>query len=361
MSRAASGVESFGESLRGALAGGAIDVVVGDQADRTRADGAGQNAASAERGDEVGGRKALQLKDDDVGLHAVEVDVDARQADEGFGEEACVGVVLGQARRHLFERNEAGSGQDARLAHAAAEGFAVDARLGDERAGADEHGADGCAETLGEAEHDGIEAGGERADVEAEMSRGIEDACAVEVGGQVAFADFVPDLFQDGQGSADAAAHVVGIFKRDEGGVGAETAAREDGWCDVVPGEDGVGRRDGAQLAAGKCGGGGHLPVEDVGAGFAENLLTGTGVEADGDLVAHGAGGDEDGGFAGEDFGGAAFEQIDGGIFAIDVIADDSLSHGGAHGGGGLGEGIAAEIDDGVGICGGGCVHGRSS
>ena len=103
---------------------------------------------------------------------------------------------------------------------------------------------------------------------------------------------------------------------------------------------------DGAGLAAGEDGGHGHLPVHDVGVSLADDLLAGLGVEADGDLVAHGAGGDEDGCFAAEDFGGFGFETIDGGVFAVDVVADLGVGHGFAHGRRGAGDGVAAEVDD---------------
>ena len=116
---------------------------------------------------------------------------------------------------------------------------------------------------------------------------------------------------------------------------------------DEVPGEDAARGGDGPELAAGELGDHAHLPVEHVSARLADDLLAGAGVEADGDLVAHGAGGDEDGGFPGEDLGGARFEVVDGWVFGVDVVADLGVRHGLAHGRGGLGEGVAAEIDGG--------------
>jgi hypothetical protein len=56
------------------------------------------------------------------------------------------------------------------------------------------------------------------------------------------------------------------------------------------------------------------------------------GPDLDGDEVAHAAGRNEEGRFFAEDFGGAAFESIDGGIFEIDVIAHLGFGHGAAHG-----------------------------
>ena len=50
-------------------------------------------------------------------------------------------------------------------------------------------------------------------------------------------------------------------------------------------------------------------------------------------------------GFAAEDFGGASFELVDRGIFAVDVVAYFGRGHGRAHGGRGAGDGVAAQID----------------
>ena len=77
-------------------------------------------------------------------------------------------------------------------------------------------------------------------------------------------------------------------------------------------------------------------------AGFADDFLAVLGVEADGDLVAHGAGGDEDRGLSAEDRGGLLLEPVDGGVFAVDVVANFGCGHGLAHGWGGLGDGVAA-------------------
>ena len=39
------------------------------------------------------------------------------------------------------------------------------------------------------------------------------------------------------------------------------------------------------------------------------------------------------------------FEAVDGGVLAVDVVADLGLHHGAPHGGRGLGDGVAAQID----------------
>ena len=82
-----------------------------------------------------------------------------------------------------------------------------------------------------------------------------------------------------------------------------------------------------------------------MGAGIADHFLAVFGEQLDGDGVAHGAGGNEERGFLAGDFGGARFQPVDGGVFAVNVVADFGFEHGLAHGGRGFGDGVAAQID----------------
>ena len=50
-------------------------------------------------------------------------------------------------------------------------------------------------------------------------------------------------------------------------------------------------------------------------------------------------------GFFAHDFGGALLQPVDGGIFAVDVVADFGFGHGAPHGGGGPRDGVAAQVD----------------
>src|SRR5437868_3159730 len=69
-------------------------------------------------------------------------------------------------------------------------------------------------------------------------------------------------------------------------------------------------------------------------------------VELHGDHVAHGARGHKQGGFLTDNFSRALLQAIDGGIFAIDVVADFGFGHCPAHGRGWTCDGITAEVDD---------------
>ena len=65
-----------------------------------------------------------ELPDDDVGLDGGDVEHDAGRARQRLGEAARVGVILGEPRDVVLERVQAGGGEDAGLAHAAAEHLA---------------------------------------------------------------------------------------------------------------------------------------------------------------------------------------------------------------------------------------------
>ena len=64
---------------------------------------------------------------------------------------------------------------------------------------------------------------------------------------------------------------------------------------------------------------------------LADDLLPRLGVQAQSDLVAHGAGRHKDGGFAPEDLRGACLQPVDRGVFAINVVPDVRRGHGGPH------------------------------
>lgn len=53
---------------------------------------------------------------------------------------------------------------------------------------------------------------------------------------------------------------------------------------------------------------------------------------ADGELVAHGAGGDEEGGGEAGEVGNVRFESVGGGVFGEDVVEKRRVLDGGQHG-----------------------------
>jgi hypothetical protein len=68
--------------------------------------------------------------------------------------------------------------------------------------------------------------------------------------------------------------------------------------------------------------------------------------DADSEDVAHRARRNEESRFAAEYFRGAGLQAVNGGVFAIDIVADFGFGHGASHRGGGPRNGVAAKIND---------------
>lgn len=101
---------------------------------------------------------------------------------------------------------------------------------------------------------------------------------------------------------------------------------------EVVP----VGRGDEDGEGAGEGGAAAGFPAGDVRAGVAEEGVWGLRhVRADGELVAHGAGEDEEGGGVAGEGGEGVFEVGGGGVFGEDVVEEGAGLDGAEHGGGG--------------------------
>ena len=94
--------------------------------------------------------------------------------------------------------------------------------------------------------------------------------------------------------------------------------------------------------------GGASLDVPRVDPGIAQDIVAGAGLEHDRQLVAHGSGGDENGGFLADHRRRLLLEGIGGGIVGVDVVADLGLGHGLAHLVGGPGDRVGSEIGNSV-------------
>jgi len=106
----------LGDLLRG-------DVEVGDGAHETLAHRTDAHALIGEALGDMGRGEAgsADVEEDDVGLDRLGLNRDARHIRKAVGEQACVGVVLGQALDVVLQRIDAGRRDDAGLAHGAAE------------------------------------------------------------------------------------------------------------------------------------------------------------------------------------------------------------------------------------------------
>jgi hypothetical protein len=69
------------------------------------------------------------------------------------------------------------------------------------------------------------------------------------------------------------------------------------------------------------------------------------GVSFKANRVSHGPGGDKQRRFFQENFGRALLEAVHGGVFPVDIVTHFGVRHGAAHLLGGLGHGVASQID----------------
>ena len=340
--------DNFAEDGDGAFTAGTVDIAVGDEADGVK--------CSIERPDAVGLEGFAKLdgvetsrfavEDYNIGFDGSGIDLQTGDLRDFAREEFCVGVVFVEALGRLFEGDKACRGENSGLTHAAAEHFAVDASFVDKGLRADDHGADGRAETFRKAEHDGVEIARHLRDGFAESDRGVEDAGSVEVNFQIGCvgvgANFV-DLF----GRIErAAGHVVRVFEADERRLRIVINAWADDSFDFLPRENAVVGAGDARHATGDGGHGSEFVEIDVAALFANDFVAVMRPDFDGDEIPHAAGGDEKRGFFAENVGSAFFEAVDGRIFEIDVIADFGFGHGAAHRGCRSCDGVAAKVDD---------------
>lgn len=96
-----------------------------------------------------------------------------------------------------------------------------------------------------------------------------------------------------------------------------------------------VGRNDTFHQGTAETGHAASFPLEDMGSVVAEDGVRGLGEEgADGELVSHGAGEDEEGGGETCEVGEVEFEVVCGGVFGEDVVEQGGVLDGGEHGGG---------------------------
>ncbi|MEJ2677183.1 MAG: hypothetical protein P8011_18725 [Acidihalobacter sp.] len=86
--------------------------------------------------------------------------------------------------------------------------------------------------------------------------------------------------------------------------------------------------------------------VEDMRLRTEDHLVPAPAMGHDGDQVAHGAAGHEQRRLHAQALRGEPLEFVDGGVFAVDVVADLGPHHGLAHGLGRLGQRVAAHVDD---------------
>ena len=183
---------------------------------------------------------------------------------------------------------------------------------------------------------------------DAESDCGVEQAGAVEMDGEAGRAGGGCGRLHLFEGDGLAA---VGIFENEEPGDGHVRIVRADCGLDGL-GLDGAVRfgGDGLQRDAAEDGGAGGFAGEDVVALGDDDFFAAGAVRQAGGEVGLRARRQEQCAFLAKAFGGFLFKGVDGRVIAVDVVADLGLGHRASHRGIGAGDGVAAQVDQRVGI-----------
>src|SRR5947209_18265841 len=156
---------------------------------------------------------------------------------------------------------------------------------------------------------------------------------------------FIANLVSKSLRKNRASGEVQGVFQHDQPGLRTVIHARSNALFDLLPGDYAIFPIDRAGLASGESCQRGRFKIDDMGTLFADHFLPMVRVVFDGDLVAHSAGGNKDGGFPRENLRCPLFQAVHGGIFAITIVTNLSFGHGAAHLRRWLGNRVAAQID----------------
>ena len=244
----------------------------------------------------------------------------------------------------LLQRNESGGRQNTCLPHASAQRLANHARFGNECFAANQKRANGSSQAFGKAEHHRIALGRKPVHRHAQRDRGVENTRAVQVNGNSGLMRAVANPVHHRLRHHRSSGHVMRVFQRNQPGLRQVVDLGREFCPHQVPGQNAVRRGDRTHHASAEPAQHSHLVIEDVAAFFADDLLSGTGVQLDGDGVSHTATGHEDCRLASKYFGGSRLQPIDGWVLAINVVADLGLGHGSTHGCRGQSYGVAAQV-----------------
>jgi hypothetical protein len=142
-----------------------------------------------------------------------------------------------------------------------------------------------------------------------------------------------------------AAGGQVGVLDADGRGPGPAVLGPGDQPGDLVGVEDAVGVVDDLQLGRLVDAERAALVGHDVLAAPGHDQRSGGGQHPEGDLVRHRARGHEHGRGHARERGVAVLQPDDGGVVAEAVVAHLGVGHGGAHGRGRAGDGVAPQVD----------------
>ncbi len=282
---------------------------------------------------------------DEVRLDPLRVHRESRVG-ERLAEPPGIGVIVREPLDVVVEPVDARGGDDAGLAHRAAEHVLEPPRLARAVARGRDERAEGTAEPLREAQRDRVGLASPLRRRQAGGHGGVHEPGAVEMDGEPVrprLGDDGPVLVERPDATARA---VVRVLDREHPRRRrVQIAGRVDRGANLLRGEPARGARKRLHHEPGMNRRPPQLVQEDVGIVSADQLVTRLGEQAQRDLVSHRRAREVDGFLLAEQLRGPLLERRNRRILALLLVADDGLGHRFAHPRGRLRERVGAQID----------------
>ena len=245
----------------------------------------------------------------------------------------------------MVEGIECRGRDDPRLPHPSPEQLPEPTRPADRLSRARQGRADRCAEPLGEAHGHRAEVLGPIPSKDARGDDRIHEPGTVQVHSQVMLANPAADL-RDALNRVDpAAASVVRILQANQPRPDVMGIVRPDCVSKFVERQEAPIALECPSRHPREPGDAAGLPDVNMRGRAAEEFVAGLRIHADGDLVGHRAGRDEDRSLLADELCDAFLERPDRRVVAVDVVADLRLGHRPTHGGCRLRDRVRSQVD----------------
>src|ERR1700731_2836476 len=175
------------------------------------------------------------IKNNDVRSNLLRIDRQPRDCGDAFRQPLGIFLIDVQPRWRLFQCNQSRRGDHARLPHASAEHFPVDAPLFDERLRPRDHRSNRSAQSLGQTEHHRIHFLRHLCNVIAERCRGIKNPSTIQMHFQTRAMRVVADVRNLRRRIDRSSCHIARVFQAHQRGLRIVINLRPDDRLDLFP------------------------------------------------------------------------------------------------------------------------------